>query len=101
MKKFLEQLGAAQGVHEEVPAVTEAGVVYKQIRDKYIKHLGKRALYRSRSTREVRVVTIDAVYGRFVLVSYRHYSIGGEGAIPCTVSLQSLACGDDTLEIEE
>lgn len=100
MKKFLEQLSAIKGIYEETPTVSEADRKFKLLHDKYSQAIGRRALYKSKSHREMRVVTIKQVYSKFLIVEYKYYSTEYEGSLTLTVNFSSLLCGDDSLELE-
>jgi hypothetical protein len=98
MKKFLEALEeASRNYKGEIPENTHAEATFADLRHQYSKLVGKRALYRCKSTRESRVVTIEKAMRYFVLLSYNCYGMDYRGKILTTVNYSSLICGEDEI----
>jgi hypothetical protein len=100
MKKFMEELANAKAYLSDMPGEnSEAARKFRELRDTYRKHVGRRALFKS-GRGEARVVTIEEVTEHFVRVSYSYYGRSYSGRINTCSNYNSLVCGDDRLEIE-
>lgn len=98
MKKFLEALEeASRNYKGEVPDNTHAQATFADLRQEYKKMIGKRALYKCKSTRDSRVVTIEKAMKYFVLLSYSYYGMDYHGKVLTTVNYSSLLCGEDEI----
>lgn len=98
VKKFLEALEeASRNYKGEVPENTHAEATFADLRHQYKKMVGKRALYKCKSTRESRVVTIDKALKNYILLSYNYYGMDYSGKITTAVGYGSLLCGEDSI----
>lgn len=95
MEKFLKELAKADLYTQHVPTNTEAQEKYKELYMKFKELTGQKALYKCKSERINRVVTVERAYPSYVLLSYRHYSKSGWGSIRTAVTYGALICGDD------
>jgi hypothetical protein len=98
MKKFLEALEeASRNYKGEVPDNTHAEATYSDLMYEYRQMVGKRALYKCKSTRESKVVTVEKAMKYFVLLSYNYYGMDYNGKVFTTVNYSSLLCGEDVI----
>jgi hypothetical protein len=102
VKKFLEALNNAPDIHHGgVPTNTQAEMTFLDMRRKFSKMLGKRALYTCKSLKDSRVVTIEGVTKNFVILSYNYYGMDYKGKVKTSVSYSSLISGEDKIgEVE-
>ena len=101
MKKFLEELKkASMNTYDIEPTSSKAQETLGSIRKKYEPLKGTKAIHTSKVTKETRVVTIEEVRERYMVVNYPHFT-GGEGLVRTTIMYSSLLCGDSVLEVED
>lgn len=101
MQKFLEELAKVRNHTEDYDVYnSEAERTFRELKEKFKKLIGKRALYHCNSIKESRVVTIEDVYDRYIVLSYKYYGMDYEGSIRVTVTYQALISGEDRLEVE-
>lgn len=101
MKKFLDELNKYTSyLYDDVPKNTDAGRRFQELRNKYSKLIGKRALYMSRPNKESRVVVIEEARPRYVRVSYKYVGMTYKGVTSTCIQYQSLICGESRLDVE-
>lgn len=101
MQKFLEELNKASTyMYNAVPIDTEAERRYKELREQFSSMVGRRALYVSKSEKEARVVVIEEVKKRYIVLSYKYFGMDYQGKLTTTVTYGALYCGEDRLDVE-
>ncbi|ACI91058.1 gp33 [Bacillus phage SPO1] len=101
MQKFLDELEKVRNHTEDYDVYnSEAERTFRGLKAKFQKLIGKRALYICKSTKESRVVTIEAAYDRYIVLSYKYYGMDYEGSTKMSVTYQALLSGEDRLDVE-
>lgn len=100
MKQFLEELRKASiNTYDVKPDSSKARDTFNEVARKYKRLEGKKALYTSKTLRDSRVVMIENVGPRYILISYEYYG-NVCGKIRTTINYGALISGDDKLEVE-
>jgi len=101
MKKFIEELNKSTTyMRNAVPTNTEADRQFGELKEKYSNLVGRRALYTSKIDKDTRVVVIEEVHKKYIVLSYKYYGMDYEGKTKTCVTYQSLICGDSRLDVE-
>lgn len=101
MKKFLEELkNAPMNTYDIAPTSSKARETLNSVRAKYLPHVGKQAIHTSKVSKETRVVVIEEVGSRFIVMSYPYYG-NLSGRVTTTVNYNALLAGDSTLEVDD
>jgi len=99
MKKFMEELANAKAYHSDLPGEnSEAQRKFRELRDFYAPHVGKRALYKA-PRGESRVVRIEQVTDSYIRLSYAYHGRDYNGRLQFCSTYGALICGDDRLEV--
>lgn len=97
MKLFLEELAKHSISSLGAGTTFTRNEAYVSAVKKYSSHLGKKMLYSSKSTRDIRVVTIVGVYPNWLRFYYSVFTVKGEQKVYGSVNFGALFSGDDTL----
>lgn len=101
MKKFLEELSKASNyMINDIPTDTAAERMYAELREKFSKLVGRRALYVSKVEKESRVVVIEEIRPHYIVLTYKYFGMDYEGKIRVCVNYGAIICGDDRVDVE-